>query len=92
MSTEHRCGRHGRPAVASRRVRDGGPGETEYLCELCLAEDRLSSGLGREYVALAASFATVGGGLGAGLQSRVAVREPAYASSVGEDAAPDGPT
>jgi ATP-dependent Clp protease ATP-binding subunit ClpC len=39
------CQRHGRPAVASRvRLRPDGTQEVEYLCELDLAEERLSSG------------------------------------------------
>jgi ATP-dependent Clp protease ATP-binding subunit ClpC len=37
------CQRHGRPAVASRvRLRPDGTQEVEYLCELDLAEERLS--------------------------------------------------
>src|SRR6266516_4059218 len=48
MAVEHRCRRHGRPAVASRvRLRPDGTQETEYLCELDLAEERLSRGFGR---------------------------------------------
>lgn len=47
MAVEHRCQRHGRPAVASRvRLRPDGTQETEYLCELDLAEERMSSRLG----------------------------------------------
>jgi ATP-dependent Clp protease ATP-binding subunit ClpC len=47
MSTQHLCQRHHRPAVASRqRTRPGQEPETEYLCELCLAEDRMRSGFG----------------------------------------------
>src|SRR5258706_8374277 len=51
MAVEHRCAKHGRPAVASRvrRLPDGTE-EVEYLCEIDLAEegltDRLSSRLG----------------------------------------------
>ena len=44
MAVEHLCQRHGRPAVASRvRLRQDGTQETEYLCELDLAEERMSS-------------------------------------------------
>ena len=47
-TVEHVCQRHGRPAVASRvRIRPDGTQETEYLCELDLAEERLSSRFGR---------------------------------------------
>ena len=46
-TVEHVCRRHGRPAVASRvRIRPDGTQETEYLCELDLAEERLSSRFG----------------------------------------------
>jgi ATP-dependent Clp protease ATP-binding subunit ClpC len=45
MATEqHYCERHHRPAVASRvRLRADGTQEVEYLCEIDLAEERLSS-------------------------------------------------
>src|SRR4051794_6342923 len=47
MAVEHLCKRHGRPAVASRvRIRPDGTQETEYLCELDLAEERISSRFG----------------------------------------------
>ena len=47
MGVEHVCQRHGRPAVASRvRIRPDGTQEVEYLCELDLAEERMSSRLG----------------------------------------------
>ena len=47
MTVEHLCQRHGRPAVASRvRLRPDGTQETEYLCELDLAEEQMSSRLG----------------------------------------------
>jgi len=46
-TVEHRCRRHGRPAVASRvRIRPDGTQETEYLCEIDLAEERLSRRFG----------------------------------------------
>jgi ATP-dependent Clp protease ATP-binding subunit ClpC len=45
---QHLCQRHHRPAVASRvRLAADGTQETEYLCELCVAEDRMRSGFGR---------------------------------------------
>jgi ATP-dependent Clp protease ATP-binding subunit ClpC len=41
------CQRHGRPAVASRvRLRPDGTQEIEYLCELDVAEERMSSRFG----------------------------------------------
>src|SRR5438876_239102 len=41
------CPRHGRPAVASRvRLRPDGTQEVEYLCELDLAEEQMSSRFG----------------------------------------------
>src|SRR6059058_6472553 len=47
MAVEHFCQRHGRPAVASRvRLRPDGTQETEYLCELDLAEERMSNRFG----------------------------------------------
>src|SRR5438105_2410601 len=47
MAVEHLCKRHGRPAVASRvRLRPDGTQETEYLCELDLAEERMSNRFG----------------------------------------------
>jgi ATP-dependent Clp protease ATP-binding subunit ClpC len=47
MAVEHRCQRHGRPAVASRvRILPDGTQETEYLCEIDLAEERMSGRLG----------------------------------------------
>src|ERR687895_1510876 len=47
MAVEHRCQRHGRPAVASRvRIRPDGTRETEYLCELDLAEERMAGRFG----------------------------------------------
>jgi ATP-dependent Clp protease ATP-binding subunit ClpC len=48
MAEQPRCQRHGRPAVASRvRLMPDGTQVTEYLCEIDLAEERMSSGLGR---------------------------------------------
>lgn len=63
--------------------------------ELIVPPTVFSSALGHgvgtsDYLALAwfaASFATVAGGLGAGLESREAVREAAYTSSVGDETA-----
>jgi ATP-dependent Clp protease ATP-binding subunit ClpC len=47
MAEQHLCQRHGRPAVASRvRVRPDGTHEVEYLCEIDLAEERMSGPLG----------------------------------------------
>jgi ATP-dependent Clp protease ATP-binding subunit ClpC len=47
MGVEHVCQRHGRPAVASRvRTRPDGTQEVEYLCELDLAQERMSRRLG----------------------------------------------
>src|SRR5258705_8133792 len=41
------CQRHGRPAVASRvRLRPDGTQEVEYLCEIDLAEEQMSSRFG----------------------------------------------
>jgi ATP-dependent Clp protease ATP-binding subunit ClpC len=41
------CRRHGRPAVASRvRLRPDGTQEVEYLCEIDLAEEQMSSRFG----------------------------------------------
>jgi ATP-dependent Clp protease ATP-binding subunit ClpC len=48
MAEQPVCQRHGRPAVASRvRINPDGTQETEYLCELDLAEERMSRGFGR---------------------------------------------
>jgi ATP-dependent Clp protease ATP-binding subunit ClpC len=47
MSANHLCQRHQRPAVASRqRTLPREQPETEYLCDLCLAEDRIRAGFG----------------------------------------------
>ena len=49
MATQQQpvCARHGRPAVASRvRLLPDGTQQTEYLCELDLAEERMGSRLG----------------------------------------------
>src|SRR5918992_371028 len=44
-SEQHFCERHGRPAVASRvRIRPDGSREVEYLCDIDLAEERMSRG------------------------------------------------
>jgi len=44
---QHYCQRHHRPAVASRvRTLPDGTQEVEYLCELDIAEERLSRGFG----------------------------------------------
>lgn len=45
---QHFCERHHRPAVASRvRILPDGTRETEYLCEIGLAEERMAGGFGR---------------------------------------------
>jgi ATP-dependent Clp protease ATP-binding subunit ClpC len=50
MSVQHVCQRHGRPAVASRvRLRPDGTQEVEYLCDIDLAEERMSSPFGRGF-------------------------------------------
>src|SRR4051812_50115669 len=47
MAEQHLCQRHGRPAVASRvRTRPDGTQEVEYLCDIDLAEERMSGRLG----------------------------------------------
>src|SRR5882672_2059164 len=48
MAAEHHyCERHHRPAVASRvRILPDGTRQTEYLCEIDLAEQRMSGRLG----------------------------------------------
>src|SRR3989440_125781 len=44
----HVCQKHGRPAVATRtRLLPDGTQEVEYLCEIDLAEERMSSRFGR---------------------------------------------
>jgi ATP-dependent Clp protease ATP-binding subunit ClpC len=44
---QHFCKRHGRPAVASRvRINPDGTREVEYLCDIDLAEERMSGGGG----------------------------------------------
>jgi hypothetical protein len=66
--------------------------------ELLIRPSVFASALGHaahtsDYLALAwfaASFSTVAGGLGAGLESREAVREAAYTSSVGDETASAG--
>ena len=65
------------------------------VAELLIGPDVFASALGHpavttDYLALAwfsSSFATVAGGLGAGLESREVVREAAYTSSVGDETA-----
>src|SRR6478672_8767292 len=65
------------------------------VAELLIGPDVFASALGHptvttDYLALAwfsSSFATVAGGLGAGLESREVVREAAYTSSVGDEKA-----
>lgn len=45
---QHFCERHHRPAVTSRvRILPDGSRETEYLCEIDLAEERMSGAFGR---------------------------------------------
>ena len=69
------------------------------VAELLIGPDVFASALGHptvttDYLALAwfsSSFATVAGGLGAGLESREVVREAAYTSSVGDERALAGP-
>jgi ATP-dependent Clp protease ATP-binding subunit ClpC len=47
MAEQHLCQRHGRPAIASRvRLRPDGTEEVEYLCEIDLAQERMSGRLG----------------------------------------------
>jgi ATP-dependent Clp protease ATP-binding subunit ClpC len=47
MAEQHLCQRHGRPAIASRvRLRPDGTQEIEYLCEIDVAEERMSGRLG----------------------------------------------
>jgi len=56
MSEQPRCPRHGRPAIASRvRLRPDGTQETEYLCEIDLAEERMQRGFGRRSLQLGES-------------------------------------
>src|SRR3954471_13186970 len=46
-AVEHRCQKHGRPAVATRtRLLPDGTQEVEYLCEIDLAEERMSNRFG----------------------------------------------
>src|SRR6185437_7500594 len=76
-----------------RRLRDQVILFNFATAELLLSPDALASGLGHsvrtaDYATLAwftASLATVGGALGAGLESDEAVREAAYASSNDSD-------
>lgn len=47
MAEQPVCQRHGRPAIASRvRLRPDGTQEVEYLCEIDVAEERMSGRLG----------------------------------------------
>jgi ATP-dependent Clp protease ATP-binding subunit ClpC len=47
MAVEHRCQKHGRPAVAQRtRTLPDGTQEVEYLCEIDLAEERMANRFG----------------------------------------------
>ena len=47
MAEQHLCQRHGRPAIASRvRLRPDETQEIEYVCEIDLAEERMSGRLG----------------------------------------------
>ena len=47
MAVEHRCQKHGRPAVAQRiRTLPDGTQEVEYLCEIDIAEERMSNRFG----------------------------------------------
>jgi ATP-dependent Clp protease ATP-binding subunit ClpC len=47
MATQPVCPKHNRPAVATRtRLRPDGTQEIEYLCDIDLAEERMSSRLG----------------------------------------------
>src|SRR4051812_30289590 len=46
-SEQHYCDRHHRPAVASRvRILPDGTRQTEYLCDIDLAEERMSRRFG----------------------------------------------
>jgi ATP-dependent Clp protease ATP-binding subunit ClpC len=47
MAVEHRCQKHGRPAVAQRvRTLPDGTQEVEYLCEIDIAEERMANRFG----------------------------------------------
>ena len=47
MAVEHRCQKHGRPAVAQRvRTLPDGTQEVEYLCEIDVAEERMANRFG----------------------------------------------
>jgi len=47
MAIEHRCQKHGRPAVAQRvRTLPDGTQEVEYLCEIDIAEERMANRFG----------------------------------------------